>query len=52
MMMICTSKDWQALLGINLNLAVTGQEEIQWKVYTKLGLNNSEIRKLRRAGPF
>ena len=24
--------DWQALWGVNLNLAMTGQEEIQWKV--------------------
>jgi hypothetical protein len=36
--------DWQALWGINLNLAMTGQEEVQWKVFTQLGLNDSEIR--------
>lgn len=36
--------DWQALLGINLNLAMTGQEEVQYKVFTQLGLNDSEIR--------
>jgi len=36
--------DWQSLVGINLNLAVTGQEEIQYQVFRKLGLNDSEIR--------
>jgi hypothetical protein len=30
--------------GVNLNLAMTGQEEIQWKVFTKLGLKDAEIR--------
>jgi hypothetical protein len=28
----------QALWGINLNLAMTGQEEVQYKVFIQLGL--------------
>ena len=36
--------DWQALWGINLNLAMTGQEEVQYKVFLQLGLNDTEIR--------
>lgn len=33
-----------ALRGINMILALTGQEEIQYKVFRKLGLNSSDIR--------
>jgi alpha-N-acetylglucosaminidase len=36
--------DWQALVGINLNLAMTGQEEVQYKVFRKLGLSDAAIR--------
>jgi hypothetical protein len=36
--------DWMALSGINNYLAETGQEEVSYKVLTKLGLNDSTIR--------
>ena len=36
--------DWMAMSGINLFLAMTGQEEIQYKVLTQFGLNDTEIR--------
>jgi alpha-N-acetylglucosaminidase len=36
--------DWMALSGINNVLATTGQEEVQYKVFTKLGLSDLEIR--------
>lgn len=36
--------DWMALSGINNFLAETGQEEVAWKVLTKLGLNDTTIR--------
>jgi hypothetical protein len=36
--------DWMALTGINLFLGMTGQEEIQYKVLLKFGLNDTEIR--------
>ena len=36
--------DWMALSGINLVLAVTGQEEVQYKVFQKLGASDLEIR--------
>jgi hypothetical protein len=35
--------DWMALSGINMALAMTGQEEIQYKVFTALGLNATDI---------
>ncbi|KAF4517969.1 hypothetical protein B566_EDAN005336 [Ephemera danica] len=35
--------DWMALNGINLPLAFVGQEAIWEKVYSKLGLNHTEI---------
>ena len=41
---MCPNWDFQALLGVNLNLAMTGQEEVQWKVFTQLGLSDAEIR--------
>jgi hypothetical protein len=40
---------WEALIdnltlrGINMILALTGQEEIQYKIFRKLGLNSSDI---------
>lgn len=36
--------DWMALNGVNLPLAITGQEVIWHKVWTKLGLSDQEIR--------
>jgi alpha-N-acetylglucosaminidase len=36
--------DWMALSGINNVLATTGQEEVQYKVFKKLGLTDLEIR--------
>jgi len=35
--------DWLSLSGINLILALTGQEEIQHRVFTQLGLNDHDI---------
>jgi alpha-N-acetylglucosaminidase len=36
--------DWMAMSGINLVLAMTGQEEIQYKVFRKFGVTDSQIR--------
>lgn len=36
--------DWLALSGINMMLALTGQEEIQYQVFESLGLNDLDIR--------
>jgi len=36
--------DWMALNGINLPLAITGQESIWYKVWTKLGLSDEQVR--------
>ncbi len=36
--------DWMALNGINLVLAMTGQEEVQYKVFRSLGLEDETIR--------
>lgn len=36
--------DWMALNGINLPLAITGQESIWYKVWTKLGLKGDVVR--------
>ena len=36
--------DWQALSGINIVLAMTGQEEVQYKVFAALGLDDLTIR--------
>jgi len=36
--------DWMALNGINLPLAITGQESIWYQVWTELGLNDEEVR--------
>lgn len=36
--------DWMALHGINLALAMTGQEEVQYKVFQALGLDDLTIR--------
>jgi hypothetical protein len=36
--------DWMALSGVNLYLAMTGQEEVQYKVFQSFGLNDTTIR--------
>ncbi len=36
--------DWMALSGVNMALAMTGQEEVQYKVFTQLGLSDTDIR--------
>lgn len=36
--------DWMALNGINMPLAITGQEAVWYKVWQKLGLTDEEIR--------
>jgi alpha-N-acetylglucosaminidase len=36
--------DWMALSGINNFLAMTGQEEVAYKVFSHFGLNDEEIR--------
>jgi alpha-N-acetylglucosaminidase len=36
--------DWMALNGVNMPLAITGQESVWYKVWKKLGLNDSQIR--------
>ena len=37
--------DWMALNGINLPLAITGQEAVWYKVWKKLGFTDFEIRR-------
>ena len=36
--------DWMALNGINMPLAITGQEAVWYNVWKKLGLSDTEIR--------
>jgi len=36
--------DWMALNGVNLPLAITGQESIWYEVWTSMGLTDREIR--------
>ena len=36
--------DWMALNGINLPLAITGQESVWYRVWTRLGLTDEEVR--------
>lgn len=36
--------DWMALSGINFALAMTGQEEVQYKVFAELGVSDIDIR--------
>ena len=36
--------DWMALSGINHALAMTGQEEVQWKVLRQFGVSDYDIR--------
>ena len=37
--------DWMALAGINLFLALTGQEEVQYRTFRQFGLGDEEIRR-------
>lgn len=36
--------DWMALNGINLPLAITGQESVWYSVWTEMGLSDEEVR--------
>lgn len=36
--------DWMALSGVNLVLSMTGQEEVQYKVFSQFGLSDEQIR--------
>ena len=36
--------DWMALAGVNVFLALTGQEEVQYKTFLKFGLKDPDIR--------
>lgn len=36
--------DWMALQGINLPLAITGQEAIWYKIWTEMGLSDQQVR--------
>ncbi len=36
--------DWMALNGVNLPLAITGQESVWYQVWTELGLTDEEVR--------
>lgn len=36
--------DWMALNGINLPLAITGQEAVWYEVWTEMGLTDEEVR--------
>lgn len=36
--------DWMALQGINLPLAITGQESIWYKIWTEMGLSDEQVR--------
>ena len=36
--------DWMALNGINMPLAITGQEAVWYKVWSKMGMSDIEIR--------
>lgn len=36
--------DWMALNGVNMPLAITGQESVWYRVWSKLGMTDEEIR--------
>ena len=36
--------DWMALNGVNMALAITGQESVWYRVWTELGLTDEEVR--------
>lgn len=44
--------DWMALNGINMPLAITGQETVWYKVWKQLGLTDLEIRSYFTGPPY
>lgn len=36
--------DWMALNGVNMALAITGQESIWYKIWTEMGLTDAQVR--------
>ena len=44
--------DWMALNGVNMPLAITGQEAVWYKVWSKLGLSDTEIRSYFTGPPY
>lgn len=36
--------DWMALNGVNLPLAITGQESVWYQIWTEMGLSDEEVR--------
>ena len=43
--------DWMALSGVNVFLAMTGQEEIQYKTFLEFNLTDHQIRHSFFNGP-
>jgi alpha-N-acetylglucosaminidase len=44
--------DWMALQGVNVFLAMTGQEEVQYKAFRKFGMGDREIREFFNGPAF
>jgi alpha-N-acetylglucosaminidase len=44
--------DWMALNGVNMPLAITGQEAVWYKVWRQLGLSDQEIRSYLVGPPY
>ena len=44
--------DWMALNGINMPLAITGQEAVWYKVWSKMGMSDIEIRSYFTGPPY
>lgn len=44
--------DWMALNGVNMPLAITGQETVWYKVWTKLGMTDKEVRSYFVGPPY
>jgi alpha-N-acetylglucosaminidase len=44
--------DWMTLNGINMPLALTGEEAIWQKVYREMGFTDGELERFLRAGVF
>lgn len=44
--------DWMALQGVNIFLALTGQEEVQYKVFAEFGLEDGDIREFFNGPAF
>ena len=36
--------DWMAVRGVTMFLALTGQEEVQYRVFRRFGLSDADIR--------